>query len=126
MTSSKVFGHSLWRLHRECPKTSVITVMHERNGEEKRRKARTAPQKESCSKIRMPPDVGLSCLPHASPGRPSRSIAKRARRVGEEREGGEGRALAGGKGPPVALGVGGPPNGSWGQTHIWGLSKSEG
>ena len=27
--------------------------------------------------------------------------------MGEEREGGEGRALAGGKGPPVALGVGG-------------------
>ena len=54
------------------------------------------------------PTTSVSHLPHASPGRPSRSIAKRARGGGgQEREGGEGSALAGGKGPPVALGVGG-------------------
>ena len=53
------------------------------------------------------PTTSVSRLPHASPGHPSRSIAKSTRGVGEERDSGEGRALAGGKGPPVALGVGG-------------------
>ena len=43
------------------------------------------------------PTTSVSCLPHTSPGRPSRSIAKSARGVGEERDGGEGRALAGGR-----------------------------
>ena len=73
--------------------------------------------------LRMPPNVGLApsaawrTLPvhlrEPPPPRqprspiPDQSIGKGARGVGEERDGGEGRAVVGGKGPPVALGVGG-------------------
>ena len=58
---------------------------------------------------------------------PFRSIAKRVRGVGgqREREGGEGRAVIreGSSSRNGGDGGGDPPNGSWGQTHIWGLSK---
>ena len=48
--SSEVFGHSLWRLHGECPKTYVTTVMQERKEEENTGKPEQ-PQKESYSRI---------------------------------------------------------------------------
>ena len=35
------FGHSLWRLHRECPKTYIIIVVQERERGGKNRKARS-------------------------------------------------------------------------------------
>ena len=50
MTSSDVFGHSLWRLHGECPKTCAIIVMQERKGEENTGKPEP-PQKQSNSRI---------------------------------------------------------------------------
>ena len=45
--------------------------------------------------------------------------------MGEEREGGEGRALAGGKGPPVAFGVGGALQTAVGARPTSGGSQSE-
>ena len=50
MTSSDVFGHSLWRLHGEYPKTYVIIVMQERKGEENTGKPEP-PQKESYRRL---------------------------------------------------------------------------
>ena len=67
-----------------------------------------------------PPPPPLGPLPHTRPSRPvpdsadSGALQKEPRGCGEK--GGEGRGF----GLREGLG-GGPPNTSWGQTHIWGL-----
>ena len=92
----------------------------------------------SMSLYRVPPDVGLAPSttggpspstpprtppPHQTePPRPGLPEHCKKSQGGCGEKGGEGRALAWGKGPPIAMGEGGgPPNTSWGQTHIWGL-----
>ena len=70
----------------------------------------------------------LGPLPHTSLGRTLPEYCKKSQGVGGRGRGKVGReGLWSGKGPPVAMGGmgGGPPNGSWGQTHIWGLSKKQ-
>ena len=71
-----------------------------------------------------PPPCALGTLPHASLGHPfpehqqSERVGRGWGRVLREGLGLEGRVLQlhGGEG-------GDPPKGSWGQTHIWGLSS---
>ena len=77
-----------------------------------------------------PPPPPRTPLPHQPGPPPSRSLAKKSQGACGE----EGRKGRGGKGFGSREGSsnynggwgGGPPNTSWGQTHIWGLPKGLG
>ena len=69
-----------------------------------------APKCGSGSKCRLEGSLSTPVrhLPHASPGRPSQSIAKKSQGGGGREGGRGGKAVAGGKAPPITFGGGGP------------------